>query len=57
MMVGISFDVHLVAQVGDFAFEWVVGGELVVISLRWLYVLHVFFCFDLYDGGLPEDHI
>lgn len=50
-----SFDVHLISEFLQFAFEGIVGSEL-CIFIDGLYVLHVFFGFDLYDGRFPENH-
>lgn len=56
LVVGVSFDVHLIAQLLDPALEWIVGRELATVPVGRLDVLHVLFGLDLDDGGLPEDH-
>ena len=55
-MVGVSFDVHLVPQVLEFSLKRIAWGELVCISVRRLYVLHVFFGFDLDYRRFSENH-
>lgn len=36
--------------------DWLGRSHLGTLSCWGLNVLHVFFCFDVYHGGLPIDH-
>jgi len=55
-LIRVTFDIHLVAQLLQSAFNGIIGRELVATADRRLNILHVFFGLDLNDCRFAEYH-